>query len=75
MKVAAASAVKKWVEKLYAEETTTTRVDTTTRNIGPGAGMPVLEYWTRWQEKEGIWVHDDVLPTVSIDEGGVGPTL
>ena len=71
MKAAAAEAVKGWVEQMYAEEVVTTRVDTDSGKINTDEGMPILEYWIRWQEREGIWYHDDVLPSMSIDDEGI----
>ena len=63
MKAAAADAIKKWVEQMYAQEVVTTRVDTASGKIDTDEGMPILEYWIRWQEREGVWIHDDVLPS------------
>ena len=71
MKAAAAYAIKKWVEQIYAQEVVTTRVDTTSGKIDTDEGMPILEYWIRCQEREGVWIHDDVLPSMSIDDDGL----
>ena len=67
----AAAAVAKWVEQMYAQEVVTTRVETVSGKISNEGGMPILEYWIRWQERERMWIHDDVLPAVSIDDEGV----
>ena len=56
---------------MYAQEVVTTRVDTDSGKISTEGGMPILEYWIRWQEREGVWIHDDVLPSVSIDDEGI----
>ena len=71
MKAAAAYAIKKWVEQMYAQEVVTTRVGTASGKIDTDEGMHVLEYWIRWQEREGVWIHDDVLPSISIDDDGL----
>ena len=68
MKAAAAEAVKKGVEQMYAQEVVTTRVESASWKISIEGGMPILEYWIRWQEREGVWVHDGVLPSMSIDD-------
>ena len=56
---------------MYAQEVVTTRVETDSGKISTEGGMPILEYWIRWREREGTWIHDDVLPAISIDDGGV----
>ena len=51
MKAAAAAAVKSWVEQLYSQEVVTTKVDTVIGKIDTDEGMPILDYWIRWQER------------------------
>ena len=56
---------------MYAQEVVTTRVDTTSGKIDTDGGMSILEHWIRWQEREGVWIHDDILPSISIDDDGL----
>ena len=71
MKAAAAKAVAKWVELTYAQEVVTTRVEPVSGKINTEGRMPILEYWIRWQEIEGVWIHDGVLAAISIDDEGI----
>ena len=44
MKAAAAVAVAKWVEQMYAQEVVTTRVELVSGKTSAEGGMPILEY-------------------------------
>ena len=35
-----------------------------------GGGMPIKEYWEGWKSGEGTWIHDDVLPSITIGKVG-----
>ena len=68
MKAVVALAVKKWVEKLYAEETTTTtKVDAITGKIDPNAGMPIMHGVLDKVAREGRDVGTRRRPTKRID--------
>jgi hypothetical protein len=75
MKAAAAEAVARWVERMYAQEVVTARVESVSGKIRAERGMPILECWIRWREREGVWIHDDVLPAISMDNEGVNTTV
>ena len=37
-----------------------------------GGGTPIKEYWEGWKLGEGVWTHDDVLPSITIGKDGGG---
>ena len=32
--------------------------------------MPIKDYWEKWKESEGTWIHDDILPSITLDANG-----
>ena len=32
--------------------------------------MPIKDYWEKWKEREGTWIHDDILPSITLDADG-----
>ena len=71
MEEAAAEAVAKWVEQIYAQEVVTTRAGSVSGKSSAEGGMPILECRIKWQEREGVWIRDDVLLAIPIDDEGI----
>ena len=71
MRQMAVEAIERNLRELFDAEEEATTIDLLTGKVEEGGGgMPIKEYWEKWKESEGVWIHDDVLPSITIDANG-----
>ena len=63
--------IGKHLGDLYDAEEVPTSVDMGTCKVEEeGGGMPIKEYWEKWKAREATWIHEDILPSITLDANG-----
>ena len=71
MKQAAELAIEEHLGELYDAEEVPTSVDVITGKVEEeGGGMPIKEYWEKWKAREAMWIHEVILPSITLDANG-----